>query len=264
MDRGADQPPTDPALIDLATELVDGAQRIAVLTGAGISTDSGIPDFRGPNGIWTKNPGAEKASNIEYYVADAEVRKKNWSLRAEGALWANVEPNLGHHALVALQTRGILHTLLTQNVDELHQRAGVRPDLVVEIHGTTRKVACLECEYRDDIEIVLDRVRAGEEDPMCTFCGGILKSATVSFGQNLVAEDLKRAEVAANECDLMLAVGSTLSVYPVANVVPMAAAHDAPVIIVNGESTPFDSIAEVVINAGISDVLPVICGYESP
>jgi NAD-dependent deacetylase len=252
----------DPDLLDRAAELIDGAERVVVLTGAGISTDSGIPDFRGPNGLWTKNPEAEKASNIRFYVSDPEVRKKNWALRAEGALWANVEPNLGHHALVALQRRGILHTLITQNVDELHQRAGLDPDFVVEIHGTTRKAACLECEYRDDMEMVLDRVRAGEEDPMCTFCGGLLKSATISFGQNLVFEDLQRAEVAANECDLMLAVGSTLSVFPIANVVPVAASHGAPVIIVNGESTQFDPIAEVVINAGISEVLPVICRSE--
>lgn len=252
----------DPAALERARELIDGSAKIVVLTGAGISTDSGIPDFRGPNGLWTKNPEAEKASNINHYVSDPNVRKTNWALRAEGALWANVEPNAGHHALVALQERDILHTLITQNVDELHQRAGLDPDRVVEIHGTTRKAACLECEYRDDIEMVLDRVRAGEEDPMCTFCGGILKSATISFGQNLVFEDLQRAEVAANECDLMLAVGSTLAVYPIANVVPIAASHGAPVIIVNGDATQFDPLAEVVINAGISDVLPQICGID--
>ena len=257
-----EHPEADQETLDRARELIDGSEKILVLTGAGISTDSGIPDFRGPNGVWTKNPEAEKASNIQYYVSDPNVRRKNWQLRAEGALWANVEPNLGHHALVTLQERSILHTLITQNVDELHQRAGMDPGNVVEIHGTTRKVACLECEYRDDIEVVLDRVREGEEDPMCTFCGGILKSATISFGQNLVFEDLQRAEVAANECDLMLAVGSTLAVYPIANVVPIAASHGAPVVIVNGDATQFDPIAEVVVNAGISETLPYICRYE--
>ena len=257
-----EHPEVDQALLDRARELIDGADKILVLTGAGISTDSGIPDFRGPNGIWTKNPEAEKASNIRFYVSDPEVRKKNWALRAEGRLWANVEPNKGHHALVALQERDVLHTLITQNVDELHQRAGMDPANVVEIHGTTRKAACLECEYRDDIEIVLERVRSGEEDPMCTFCGGILKSATISFGQNLVYEDLQRAEMAANECDLMLAIGSTLAVYPIANVVPIAASHGAPVVILNGDATQFDAIAEVVIHGGISENLPYLCRSE--
>ncbi|MGI9621369.1 MAG: SIR2 family NAD-dependent protein deacylase [Acidimicrobiales bacterium] len=252
----------DSAAVARGRDLVDAADSIVVLTGAGISTDSGIPDFRGPNGIWTKNPGAEKASNIANYVSEPEVRERNWRLRADGELWANVEPNLGHHALVALQGRRKLHTLITQNVDELHQAAGIDPELVIEIHGTTRKVACLECEYRDDIEEVLDRVRAGDADPMCTFCGGILKSATISFGQDLVYEDLRRAERAVNDCDLMLAVGSTLSVYPIANVVPAAASLGAPVIIVNGEPTQFDALAEVVINGSISEVLPEMCGYS--
>ncbi len=250
----------DPQQLAEARELIDQAERIVVLTGAGISTDSGLPDFRGPQGLWTKNPGAEKASNINYYVSDPEVRKSNWRMRAQGALWANVEPNPGHSALVALERRGILHTLITQNVDELHQRAGLDPSKVIEIHGTTRKVACLECEYRDDMEVALDRVRAGEQDPPCPLCSGILKSATISFGQSLVFEDLQRAEFAAHECDLMLAVGSTLSVYPIANVVPAAAARGVPIIIVNGEPTQFDALAEVVIHASISEVLPQICG----
>ena len=142
------------ALIADARALVDEAEHVTVLTGAGISTDSGIPDFRGPNGLWTKDPAAEKASNIQYYVSDPEVRKANWARRATGELWADVEPNAGHHALVELERRGKLHTLITQNVDELHQRAGTSPDRVVEIHGTTRKVACLECDYRDDMEVV--------------------------------------------------------------------------------------------------------------
>lgn len=242
-----------------AHRVVSGAQRICVLTGAGISTDSGIPDFRGPNGLWTKNPGAEKASNISYYVGDPEVRKTNWRLRAEGRLWANVEPNDGHRALVQLQDRAVLHTLITQNVDELHQRAGMRDDLVVEIHGTTRKAGCLDCSYRADMEVLLERVRAGEEDPSCPQCSGIMKSATISFGQNLVPDDLGRAEVAANECDVLLAVGSSLAVYPIANVVPIAAGCGADVVIVNGEPTQFDGLASVVVHGSISEVLPIIC-----
>ncbi len=245
-------------LIDQARALVEAASAITVLTGAGISTDSGIPDFRGPNGLWTKDPEAEKASNIRFYVSDPSVRKRNWARRAAGELWAEVEPNRGHAALVHLEQRGKLHTLITQNVDELHQIAGNDPGRVVEIHGTTRRVQCLQCSYRVAMEEVLDRVRAGEEDPPCPVCGGLLKSATVSFGQSLDPEDLARAERAAVECDLFLAVGTSLAVFPINQTVPLAIDGGAQVIIVNAETTPFDDVADVVLQRSISDVLPVI------
>ncbi len=247
-------------LIASARALLDAASSITVLTGAGISTDSGIPDFRGPNGLWTKNPEAEKASNIRYYEADTELRAKNWALRAEGSLWANVEPNLGHRTLVKLEEQGKLHTLITQNVDELHQRAGSDPAKVVEIHGTTRKVGCLNCDYADDMEVALDRVRAGEPDPSCPKCDGILKSKTISFGQNLVQGDLYRAEVAAVECDLMFAIGTSLAVSPINRVVPVAQQQGAKVLILNGEPTEMDKLADVVINDSISEILPQIVG----
>jgi NAD-dependent deacetylase len=243
-----------------ARDLIDAADAVAVLTGAGISTDSGIPDFRGPNGLWTKNPKAERASNIRYYVNDPEVRKANWAARAAGELWAHVEPNIGHHALVHLETRGKLHTLITQNVDELHQRAGTSPERVVEVHGTTRKVACLSCEYRDDMEEALARVRAGEEDPDCPRCGGLLKSATVSFGQSLDAEDLRRAEVAAHEADVFLTVGTSLAVFPINESVRIAKHAGARIVIVNGEPTEMDHLADVVLHAQIADVLPAVVG----
>ncbi len=240
--------------------LIAGASTIVVLTGAGISTDSGLPDFRGPNGLWTKNPEAEKASDIRHYVGDPEVRRQNWALRAEGRLWANVEPNDGHRALLPLQRRGVLHTLVTQNVDELHQRAGIDPDRIVEIHGTTRKAGCLECDYRTDMKAVLDRVRSGEPDPACPECGGILKSATISFGQALVAADLARAQQAADECDLLLAIGTSLTVNPIATIVPRARRNGASLIIVNGEPTPFDMIADETVGGSISEVLPELIG----
>ena len=248
----------DEELIERARTLVNDASAITVLTGAGISTDSGIPDFRGPNGVWTKNPEAEKASNIRYYVSDPDVRKRNWALRASGELWADVAPNRGHDALVHLERRGKLHTLITQNVDELHQLAGNDPDRVVEIHGTTRKVQCLECRYRTEMEEVLDRVRTGEEDPPCPVCGGLLKSATVSFGQNLDSFDLARAEQAAIACDLFLAVGTSLAVFPINQTLPLAVSEGAGVIILNAEPTPFDDVADVVLNESISDALPLV------
>ncbi len=249
-------------VVGAARRLVDAAERVTVLTGAGISTDSGLPDFRGPEGLWTKDPAAERASNINVYVSDPEVRRSNWARRASGALWADVEPNRGHEALVHLEKLGKLHLLITQNVDELHQRAGSDPERVVEIHGTTRKVQCLACDYRDDIEVALERVRAGEEDPECPVCGWILKSATVSFGQSLDPVDLDRAERASTECDLFLAVGTTLAVSPINRTAVIAVHSGARLVIVNGEPTEFDSLADVLVGGSISDVLPVICGME--
>lgn len=248
------------AAMDAGRELIAAASNITVLTGAGISTDSGLPDFRGPNGIWTKNPEAEKASTISNYVNEPEVRKVNWKLRADGKLWANVAPNDGHRALLPLQERGVLHTLVTQNVDELHQMSGIDPDLVVEIHGTTRKAGCLSCDYLTTMDAVVDRVRAGEEDPDCPECGGIMKSATISFGQALIAADLQRAQQAADAADLLLAIGSSLTVNPIASIVPRAVRGGAKLVIVNGEPTPFDSIADAVVNASISEVLPSLIG----
>ena len=253
---------TDLAAVTAARRLVDGAERITVLTGAGISTDSGLPDFRGPQGLWTRDPAAERASNIDVYVTDPDVRRQNWARRAEGSLWADVAPNRGHEALVHLERRGKLQVLITQNVDELHQRAGSDPSLVVEIHGTTRKIQCLSCDYRDEMETVLDRVRAGEADPPCPRCGWILKSATVSFGQSLDPGDLLRSEQASVDCDLFLAVGTSLAVSPINRTALIAAHAGAGVVIVNGEPTELDSIADVLVRGSISEVMPAIVGMD--
>lgn len=238
---------------------IDEAQRIVVLTGAGISTDSGIPDFRGPQGVWTKDPAAEKASTLQHYMGDPEVRKRSWRTRRSSPAWS-AEPNDGHRALVTLERRGKLLALVTQNIDELHQKAGTDPSLVVEVHGTMRKVVCMSCGETAPMERALERVDAGEEDPPCRTCDGILKSATISFGQALVPETMERAEDAAFECDLLLAVGSTLSVYPVAGIVPLAKQRGARLVIVNAEPTPFDGIADAVLRSSISEVLPAIVG----
>jgi len=234
---------------------IDAARRIVVLTGAGISTDSGIPDFRGPQGLWTRNPEAEKMATIHHYVADPEVRKRAWRTRVESPMHDR-EPNDGHRALVALERRGILDTLITQNVDGLHLKAGSAPDRVIEIHGTSREVVCLSCGERAPMERALARVRAGEVDPPCRSCGGILKSATISFGQGLVQKDLERAGDAARRSDLMMAVGTKLSVYPIASVVPVAKDAGARVVILNAEPTEMDSLADVVLRGSISALLP--------
>jgi NAD-dependent deacetylase len=234
---------------------IAGAARVVVLTGAGISTDSGIPDFRGPQGLWTRNPAAEKMATLQHYLADGEVRKRAWRSRLE-TFAAPREPNPGHRALVELERAGRLDTLITQNVDGLHQRAGSSPERIVEIHGTIREVMCLSCDERAPIERALARVRAGEEDPPCRSCGGILKTATISFGQGLVAHDLARAQRAAARCDLLLAIGTTLGVYPIAGVVPIAKSAGARLVILNAERTEMDELADAVLRGSISEVLP--------
>ncbi len=240
---------------------IDEASRMVALTGAGISTDSGIPDFRGPQGLWTKNPGAEKMATLQHYMADPDVRKRSWQSRIE--IWAReVDPNPGHAALVELERRGKLDTLITQNVDGLHLKAGSSPDRLVEIHGTMRDVVCLSCGERAAMDKALARVRAGEEDPACRTCGGILKSATISFGQGLVAADLARAEMAARRCDLMLAIGTKLSVWPIAGVVPAAKEAGARVVIVNAEPTEMDGLADAVIQGSITELLPRLCAEK--
>jgi NAD-dependent deacetylase len=194
-------------------------------------------------------------------MSDPEVRRLSWQSRLDHPAW-HAEPNAGHRALVDLERRGQLHALVTQNIDGLHQRAGSSPAKVIEVHGTMRDVTCMACGWRGPMEPVLARVRAGEEDPPCDRCGGILKSATISFGQALVPDVIDRAMHAAEEADLLLAVGTSLQVYPVAGAVPLAKARGARVVIVNAEPTPFDDIADAVLRDPIGSVLPAICDVQ--
>jgi NAD-dependent deacetylase len=249
----------DSDLIRTVAGWIDAAQRVVALTGAGISTDSGIPDFRGPQGVWTRNPAAEKLSTIQNYLADPEVRRAAWRGRLEHTAWT-AQPNRGHEALVRLERRGKLHALITQNVDELHQIAGNDRDRVIEVHGTIRRVMCWRCGERSPMARTLARVRAGEEDPACLRCGGILKSDTISFGQALVPEVIDRAMQVAGEADLLLAIGSTLQVYPVAGAVPLARRAGARVVIVNAEPTAMDDVADALLRGSIGEILPAICG----
>lgn len=249
---------TSTAIIESVQAWVGAARRVIVLTGAGISTDSGIPDFRGPNGVWTRNPAAERMSDIRHYTADPEVRKASWRARLEHPAW-RAQPNAGHLALVALERRGKLHALITQNIDGLHLRAGNSPERVLEVHGNLHQATCLSCSWKGPMQAVLDRVRAGEEDPGCETCGGILKSDTISFGQALVPEVIARAMQSGQETDLLLAVGTSLKVFPVAHMVPVAQAAGARIVIMNAEPTEFDEIADALLSDPISAVLPQVC-----
>lgn len=246
------------ATLEAVRGWIASARRVVVLTGAGISTDSGIPDFRGPQGVWTRNPAAEKLSTLQNYLAEPEVRKAAWRARVASPTW-NAQPNAGHRALVELERRGTLHALITQNIDGLHQKAGHAPERVIEVHGTMHGVTCWGCGWAGPMPPVLDRVKAGEEDPPCASCGGILKSATISFGQALVPEVIDRAMQAAAEADLFLSIGTSLQVYPVANAVPTARSAGAKIVIVNAQPTPFDDIADAVLPGSIGDILPAIC-----
>ena len=244
--------------IERAKRMVQQAQRIVVFTGAGISTDSGIPDFRGPNGVWTKNPAAEKASTLQHYLADPELRKLAWQNRLHSPAWA-AQPNAAHLAIVELERRGQLDAVVTQNIDELHQRAGSDPAKVIEVHGTMHWSRCWGCGDRRPMLDVLERVRGGELDPPCELCGGVLKSDTISFGQALVPEVIEAALAAADRCDLLVAAGSTLSVFPAANVVPRAKAAGAGIVIANGGPTKMDRFADVMVLGDLSSTLPALC-----
>ena len=257
MDGGA--APADDRTVDSLAERLAQAQNVVVLTGAGISTDSGIPDFRGPNGIWTKDPKAEKLSSLQHYMADPELRKHAWRTRLDHPSWA-AEPNAAHLALAELERRGKLSTLVTQNIDGLHQKAGNSPDVVIEIHGTMREVMCMSCGERAPMQRALDRVRAGEEDPECRTCGGILKSATISFGQNLVRADLDRAYSAAASAEVFITAGTSLTVFPVAQLPQVALEAGADIAILNAEATPFDALATWVVRGSLSESLPRVVG----
>lgn len=231
------------------------ARRVTVLSGAGISTSSGVPDFRGPQGVWTRNPGAQAMFTLQSYVADPELRKVAWANRRDHPAW-DALPNAGHRALVALERSGRLVAIVTQNIDGLHQRAGNDPQKVIEIHGTLYEVECLTCERRTTMRENLDRVAAGDPDPACLACGGIQKSATISFGQALRPDVLRAATEAAAACDLLLAVGSTLQVQPAAGLAEVAVDHGARLVVINHDPTPYDVIAAATLRDSIDEVLP--------
>lgn len=240
-----------PFALELAASALHRAERILVFTGAGISTESGIPDFRGPNGVWRHRDPARYT--LQRYIADAEVRRERWRDRLQ-ASQHDIRPNPAHDAVTTLQRAGRAPVVVTQNIDGLHQRAGT--EHVIELHGTSHAVVCLECERRLPIDVVLDRVREGDDDPHCELCGGLLKTATISFGQNLIAADLQAAAREADLCDACLAVGSTLSVWPAAGIPSRAVSRGARLVVVNEGETDLDHLATARVAGRAGTVLP--------
>ena len=254
--------------IDDARRLVDGAGRVVVLTGAGVSTASGIPAFRGPEGLWTKDPSAERLSHIDSFVSSSDLRIAAWGRMLERH-GTDPQPNAAHRALVAFEERGKLTAIVTQNIDGLHRAAGSSADLVLEVHGSTRMTRCLTCGASSPTSQIVARVAEGDLDPHCralvegATCGGILKTAVVSFGQSLPREEFARAALLASQCDLMICVGSTLMVQPAAGLVDKATSRGARLVIVNADPTPYDTVVDVIVRADIPSVLGRILGVEA-
>jgi len=228
---------------------------ITVMTGAGISTESGIPDFRGPGGLWVRDPDHEKLVTIDYYLADPEIRRRSWRFRRDSPA-RTAAPNAAHVALVELERSGLLDRLITQNIDGLHQKAGSSPDRVLELHGNMAGVLCVRCGARSTLDEALGRIDAGETDPACEECGGILKTTTVMFGENLPEDTVAEAVRATERCRVFVAVGTSLRVRPAASLASLAVRSGARLIIVNAEPTPYDELATELIRDPIGVAVP--------
>ncbi|HEX8627981.1 MAG TPA: Sir2 family NAD-dependent protein deacetylase [Catenuloplanes sp.] len=240
----------------------DGVTRVAVLTGAGISTDSGIPDYRGPSGVWTRDPALAKAFTQHSFMADAAVRATFWQTYLGHAAF-QAEPNAAHRALADLERAGVAVRILTQNVDGLHQKAGSSPRKVLELHGSIDEVVCTGCRARTPSAQTLARVAAGDIDPRCADCGAIVKLAVVLFGEHLDPATVAHAERIAANSGLLLAVGSSLRVEPVASLCAVAVNAGHRLVIVNRDPTPYDDLAVAVIREPIGTALPRICAALS-
>ena len=239
--------------LQVAQEIMQHAERIVALTGAGISTESGIPDFRSPGSIWLEQPPV----SYKDFISKAEARQLYWQTRRNlSGQVAGAKPNAAHYALAELERIGRLQGIITQNFDGLHQDAGNRPECIVELHGTSREAACTLCGARSSMQELQQRINAGEIDPVCAQCGGFLKAATILFGQRVPEAELARARELATSCDLFLVVGSSLKVIPAATLPRLALSHDIPLIIINLQPTPLDDYADVVMHEKAGLVLP--------
>ena len=245
--------------IGSAIEVLRPAARILVFTGAGISTESDIPDFRGPDGLWTKVDPDD--FHIDRFRASAELRMKGWKMHLDGELWgarSTVRPNAGHQAIKRLADGGRLAGVVTQNVDGLHHESGLSDDVVAELHGNVRESHCVDCGSTWATEEVLARVEAGDPDPTCPDCGGMVKTATVMFGELLPEREVGKAMRFLAMSDALLVVGSTVAVWPASDVVMRGALRSLPIVVVNRGATEADMLAAVKLEAAIGEVLPDI------
>ena len=244
-------------LIHEAVRVLRGAEQILVFSGAGLSTESGIPDFRGPDGLWTRVDPDD--FNIDHYRENRDLRVRGWQMNIEGELWgtrSTVKPNRGHHAIARLRDRGRLAGVVTQNVDGLHHQSGLEDDFVAELHGNVRNAHCMSCDNKWPTETVLGWVEGGDEDPQCPTCGGVIKTDTIMFGEMLSEHEVRKANVFLTIADAILVLGSTVSVWPAADIVMRAASQLKPIVVINRGETDIDHLAAVKIHASIGDVLP--------
>ncbi len=243
-------------LAERVADLIINARRVVVFTGAGVSTESGIPDFRSPGGIWERFDPDD--FTYQKFVSDPEARKKHWQMLREGGLTTEAKPNPAHYAIAELDRLGRLDCVITQNIDSLHQKAGVPDDRVFELHGNMQWAVCLRCGRRYPFEQIRVRLDKGEEIPDCEACHGVLKPAVVFFGESLPEKVLQEATLCSSNCDLFIAIGSTLVVYPAAYMPLYAVDAGAKLVIINLSSTPMDKQAAVLIRAKAGETMSMV------
>ena len=245
--------------VDELVGMIGKARRIVAFTGAGISTESGIPDFRSPGGIWTKY----KPIEFSDFISSPEARRESWRRKfASDEVMRKAEPNAGHRALARLVTDGRMIAVVTQNIDGLHQASGIPEDKVIELHGNSTYAACLECQRRYELEWVRKIFADGEKLPVCTTCGGMIKTATISFGQAMPEAEMDRATEVTRIADLYIVLGSSLVVFPAAGFPIMAKRNGAKLVIVNRDPTDMDELADLVINAEIGATMSRAVGVN--
>lgn len=250
---------TTEADLEALRQLLDQSRRIVLFTGAGISTESGIPDFRSPGGLWSRM----KPIMFDDFVGSEAVRQESWGRRFNGErTLENAEPNRGHRAIAHLIDQGKALAVITQNIDNLHQRSGIPADKVIELHGNAHHATCLACGIRYELEDLRQQFETAGNVAPCSACGGIIKTATISFGQAMPETDMQRAEEATLACDLFMAIGSSLQVYPAAGFPQLAASRGVPLVILNREATPQDDLATLVLQREIGDTLGVALGVN--
>lgn len=248
------------ALIYELRRMIEASHRVAVFTGAGISTESGIPDFRSPGGFWTKYKPIEFGD----FIASKEMRREAWRRKMmSDESFSRAAPNRGHRAVAHLVEQGKVASVITQNVDGLHQKSGVTDERVIELHGNSTYAKCLRCERRYELAPIFEKFRVDEEPPECAACGGLIKTATISFGQPMPVEAMQRAQEESLACDLFLAIGSSLVVYPAASFPVVAKRNGARMVIINRDSTDLDHLADLVLNLEIGPTLGAVTGIES-